>query len=173
MSQTILFLDIDGVLNHRHTVRVPGMPFTCDPVNVRCLNTLIAQSGAGIIITSDWRRWLAWEDLCAVLGAFGVCGPFIGRTPVVLQDYPLSPRPPRGHEVDVWLQQQRFTAPYLILDDRGDLEPHLHRLIQTHPDTGLMEEHIERAMRLLSGATEPLVETKSSSLWQNVRDEEL
>lgn len=173
MSQTILFLDIDGVLNNHETLRVSGTPFICDPSNVRCLNRLIAQTGAGIVITSDWRRWLLWEDLCAVLRDFGVCGDFIGRTPVVLHDYPLSPRPPRGHEVAAWLRQQRFTGPYLILDDRGDLEPHLHRLIQTHPDTGLMDEHVARAMRLLAGAAQPQVKTTATALWRDVRDDEL
>lgn len=173
MSRGIVFLDIDGVLNHRHTVRVPRMPFTCDPANVRCLNTLIAQTGAGIVITSDWRRWLPWGDLCTVLTDFGVCGDFLGRTPVVLQDDPLGPRPPRGHEVDSWLQQRRSTDPYIILDDRGDLEPHLPRLIQTHPDTGLMEEHIGRAMRMFDGAANEPVETLEATMWQNVEDEEL
>lgn len=173
MSQTILFLDIDGVLNHRRTQPVPDRPFSCDPENVRCLNALIAETGASIVITSDWRRLLPWEELCAVLNSFGIRGTFIGRTPLVSNDDPLSPRPPRGHEVDAWQRQQRFTGPYLILDDRGDLEPHLHRLIQTDPDFGLMDKHIDLAIQLLTAAPNSGAKTTEAAPGPEVQDDEL
>lgn len=54
-----------------------------------------------------------------------------------------------------------------------NLDPHLHHLIQTHPDTGLLEEHIERAMRMLNTPPDTLMQKTESTLWQSVRDEEL
>jgi len=172
LPSAIVFLDIDGVLNNASWEGM-DVPFSCDPVNVRCLNELLADTGAQVVIISEWRRLISWARLCEILERFGVCAAFYSKTPVIERDGPHDLRPPRGYEVDAWLRQHQFEGTYVILDDRGDHQPHLHRLIQTDPRHGLIEEHIERAMRLLSGETVEPVQSTKSALWQNVRDEEL
>lgn len=150
MTHKIIFLDIDGVLN-RSTSPMAGRYFPCEPENVACLNRLLAVTGAGLVITSDWRRLMSWDTLCAVLTRRGVCGDFVGKTPSLDRDGPFGRRPVRGHEVDAWIREERFEGEFVILDDRGDLEPHGHRLVRTLPEFGLVEADVERAVGLFGG----------------------
>lgn len=165
LPSAIVFLDIDGVLNNASWEGM-DVPFSCDPVNVRCLNELLADTGAQVVIISEWRRLISWARLCEILERFGVCAAFYSKTPVIERDGPHDLRPPRGYEVDAWLRHHAFEGAYVILDDRGDHQPHLHRLIQTDPCHGLTADHLHRAKEML-------LETPPSSPWDGVRDEEL
>lgn len=51
----VLFLDIDGVLNHR-AVFVPGDVAPICPVALARLKALIERTGATIVVSSTWRR---------------------------------------------------------------------------------------------------------------------
>lgn len=169
MSRRIIFLDIDGVLNHWSSPPAPRY-FPCEPTNVACLNTLIASTGAGIVVSSDWRNIMSWERLCTILVRRGVCGEFVGKTPSLDREGPFGRRPVRGHEVDLWLKEERFEGEFVILDDRGDLEPHGHRLVRTNPEVGLVEKDVERAVGMLMGTAG---EKSDRGDWESVRDEEL
>ncbi|HRX55155.1 MAG TPA: hypothetical protein P5016_11615, partial [Verrucomicrobiales bacterium] len=69
--------------------------------------------------------------------------------------------------------EERFEGEFVILDDRGDLEPHGHRLVRTDPEVGLVEADVQRAMQLLGGATDERNNVVDSPLLQNVRDDDL
>ena len=172
MSRRIIFLDIDGVLNHWSSPPAP-LYFPCDPANVACFNRLVATAEAGIVVSSDWRNIMSWERLCTILVQHGVSGEFVGKTPSLDREGPFDRRPIRGHEVDLWLKEERFEGEFVILDDRGDLEPHGHRLVRTDPEVGLVEADVQRAMQLLGGATDERNNVVDSPLLQNVRDDDL
>ena len=168
MPRRIIFLDIDGVLNRWSTPPAPRY-FPCEPANVACLNRLLDLTGAGIVVSSDWRNVLGWDALCAALVRRGVCGEFVGKTPSLDREGPFGRRPVRGHEIDLWLREERFEGEFVILDDRGDLEPHLHRLVRTSGEVGLVEADVERAVGMFGGT----VGEKSERWdWGSVRDEE-
>ncbi len=145
----ILFLDFDGVLNHRRWLQEHG-EFSFDPSNVAQVNEIVTVTGAEIVVSSDWRLHLRWEYLCGRLADAGLAKRPLDRTPLVEREGPFGPRISRGHEVDAWLQMRRFTGNFVILDDRGDMEPHLDRLVQTDPAFGLTEADARRAVDALT-----------------------
>ena len=107
------------------------------------------------MVSSDWRRWTSWSDLCTRLFTAGVEAEFLGATPVVERDTPHGELPRRGREIDAWLTEANYAGTYVILDDRGDMEPHMHRLVQTRYDFGLTDKEVSRAVALMEGRSLP------------------
>lgn len=83
----IVFLDIDGVINRSRTnhhvvpTRNEPLPIPVDPACVACLNRLIKETGAKIVISSSWRKYARWQDLGPALVRHGLVGEVIGETP--------------------------------------------------------------------------------------------
>jgi hypothetical protein len=85
----IIFLDIDGVLNHPGTY-CEGAPWRREagellpvPVAPECmarLNRLVAETGARIVISSSWRLFARWQDLGPALVRHGLVGEVVGET---------------------------------------------------------------------------------------------
>lgn len=166
----IVFLDIDGVLNSRDWVaRRPSVmrtsdhhellqPGSClaqaeehfDPVALARLNKLIEVSHAKIVISSSWRKLYALPMLDRMLRHRGLQGQIIiGCTPNLRHTQEIHHR---GREIDAWLQllgTRHYPDAFVILDDDSDMEPHMHRLVQTDPEVGLTEADVERALVML------------------------
>jgi hypothetical protein len=128
----IIFLDIDGVLNHeafygqRHDNLKKGIkikhPYSeIDPACVEKLNVLCGETGAKVVISSTWRH--SGLDYCRdVLEFHGFKGEIIDITPS-------SPTRFRGLEILDWIKTNKeligepyynFTE-YVILDDDSDM----------------------------------------------------
>lgn len=159
-----LFLDIDGVLNSMRTrgvwVRAPGHDGSMrtmrgligiDPENVRHLNTLVAQSGATVILSSSWRLMFGVETTLGNLQGAGYAHDLAGATPQTSGSR--GPGICRGDDIRAWLDEHGATAAEaVILDDCDDMGELLPRLVRTPVETGLTEEHVEQAMKLWGGA---------------------
>lgn len=161
----ILFLDIDGVLNNEGWSERIGV-LSCDPDNVAFLNFILAETGAELVVSSDWRKWMGWDELCERLTGAGVEGVIRDCTPVIEADHPSEVHFHRGREVDAWLTASGYDGRFVILDDRGDLEPHLGVLVRTNPLRGLSAEEAKRAVEIL-GARE------KNDLFSGIDDAEL
>ena len=176
----VIFLDIDGVLNseahlrrldeqHRqlgHTDPArPKHETTCECYRlerqiardaVARLNRLVAETEAKIVVSSSWRKLLDPPELHRVLEMHGLVAEIIGETP----DGPSDPemlatfghigRIFRGHEIDLWLKRHPEVTRFVILDDSSDMEMHKNRLVQTDCEEGLLDEHVDLAIRLMS-----------------------
>jgi hypothetical protein len=145
VSERIVFLDIDGVLNNRRS-RLGGI----DPVHVEHLNTLVARTGAKVVISSTWRmagRTAVAEDLATA----GFRGKVIGVTPdLTRRAQGLWTAPERGTEIQEWLRQpSRTPHTIVILDDEADMGSLLPFLVQTDPLDGLTAQDVERAAAIL------------------------
>jgi len=149
----VLFLDIDGVLNSKpyFIERGPGWMIDreqaddIDPAAVRLLNTLIARTGAAIVISSTWR-YFGQQAVTEMLKARGLEGAVIGVTP-------RSEHGVRGREIQQWLANA--DAPiesFVILDDDSDMEHLMPRLVRTSFERGLLPADVERAVALFEGA---------------------
>ena len=146
--ESIVFLDIDGVLNNDDWLARNGQ-LSCDPENIASLNGILAETGAEIVVSSDWRKWMSWTELCDRLLGSGLEGIIRDRTPVI-DAAPLSGETPhRGREVTAWLQATGFKGSFVILDDRSDLEPHLPFLIRTGTVHGLTDHEAQLAIEIL------------------------
>lgn len=130
----IVFLDIDGVLNHEHfykekhgkrseesTINYPYSEI--DPKSVERLNILCKETGAKVVISSTWRR--SGLEYCKdVLEFHGFTGDIIDITPSGRGEMTL-----RGNEILQWVKDNQellgesyynFTE-YVILDDDSDM----------------------------------------------------
>jgi hypothetical protein len=154
----VLFLDIDGVLNStdflqrkaaRNGGRVIGTDHI-DPDAVSRLNTIIAMTDCKVVVSSVWRFNKTPDELYLHLRKHGFVGEVIGSTPQnAKKGYE------RGHEIQEWLDTvgQQFEEPvecFVILDDDSDMVHLLHRLVKTKFANGLQDEHVAKAIALLS-----------------------
>lgn len=129
----IIFLDIDGVLNHerfykerfakRYEEGAIAYPYSeIDPESVQNLNQLIKDSDAKVVLSSTWRH-SGLEYCLDVLKFHGFEGEIIDVTPDLRSNDCL-----RGNEILKWMKDNKnligdyynFTE-YVILDDDSDM----------------------------------------------------
>ena len=157
----VLFLDIDGVLNHEHLYRArkasgeqwPRHEQWIDRACVVRLNRVVAATGARVVISSSWRCYLGGhEPVAAVLRECGFAGDVIDATP------DLSGRPEgalihrsvdRWDEIEAWLLAHPEVSRYVILDDCAMNAPH-DVFVRTDIEDGLTDADVDRAVRVLS-----------------------
>lgn len=146
----VIFLDVDGVLNNgKHWFQCRLSDERIDnsricPLAVERLRRLVAQTGARVVLSSAWRLSAEHrEAVRRVLAEIGIR--FYGITP----DFSFRPR---GHEIGQWLREHPEVTSYVILDDNDDMDTVQDRLVQTDFNTGLLDEHVERATALLAAA---------------------
>lgn len=156
-ASPILFLDIDGVLNHPGSYMKYGEAQQRDPdVNAagridnqskhvellfdpRCvgvLNAITNVTGAELVLSSSWRMWY-WDrraDFRGLLRRVGVFAPVIDFTPRRgaggIQ---------RGDEIVTWLRAQRIQRHIAVVDDDSDMDAVRPWFVQTNGATGLLE----------------------------------
>lgn len=127
----IIFLDIDGVLNHelwatermyRNRVEDDSdyeyYRNFFDPKSIAFLNLITEKTGAKIVVSSSWRRSRTVEELRELLKLMGVTGEVFSKTPhlhfeeqsftlkngeEVVYDYSV----PRGCEIKAWMEMNK------------------------------------------------------------------
>lgn len=138
----IIFLDIDGVLNHQiwfekvQHLRADRQSkedyrFYFDPFAVGLLNDLTDATGAKIVVSSSWRLGRTVEELKKILKENGVTGEVIDKTPhLSFEDYAnYSYSVPRGCEIKAWMELNKEKLGesigkyrnYVIFDDDSDM----------------------------------------------------
>jgi hypothetical protein len=168
-----LFLDVDGVLNSeafllkidaRHR-QLGHIAHDCgcfhhdqqiDREAVARVNRIVLKTSAKIVISSSWRKLYDPSELQRVLVERGLLAEIIGETPdghkdpemIVVHGHP--ERMERGYEIDLWLRRHPEVERWVILDDGGDMAMHKNRLVQTDCEEGLLDEHVELAIRVLA-----------------------
>ncbi len=146
----IIFLDVDGVLNHRGSF-APGMPGGSRRIAPECvteLNRIVESTGADIVVSSTWRQD---PDYIRVLRAAGVKGRILGKTVHGIRgiDGNFLVGTCRGDEIQEWLAANEPDA-FVILDDDSDMAHLMPSLVHTSFDTGLTREHADDAIARLS-----------------------
>lgn len=157
MSDKVLFLDFDGVLNSTESIvekriRSRGV-MGIDPYHVAKLQRVVDETGAVIVVSSTWRKFHSVGALGRLLRRAGFRGSrIVGVTP------DLSRRPKmslyiaveRGYEIDAWLKRHRAIEHFAIVDDDSDAGVvHPHQFVKTSFDRGLQDEHAEKLITIL------------------------
>ena len=166
----VVFLDVDGVINsypYRKANRawyardapealLRIAEIGIDSALVERLNRVVdAYDDVVFVLSSAWRITTAIDDMQIMLEHRGFRGRLIDATPTCAQMSAVEKMPRgRGDEIDYWLRVRapRANLPiyaFAILDDRADMEPHMHALVQTDDDRGLTDEDVERVIALL------------------------
>ena len=148
----VVFLDMDGVMGAgRVWAQNAAKRWTCpagwvDPAMVARLNRLVRRTGARVVVSSSWRKYLGADGVAAVLAACGFAGEVLGATPVLPGDPPSW----RGREIDRWLMAHPRVRDWVVLDDLA-VSVDLGRLVRTDPRHGLTDDDVARAVAILGG----------------------
>lgn len=175
----IIFLDIDGVLNHELwykseecinlNAKINAIADEDDankqyelaqfcPDSVELLNRLIEDTNAVIVVSSSWRKGRTVEQLQELFAEVGIKGEVIGKTPELTfaeNEYDYSV--PRGCEIKAWLEGNKgilnnkiSRAKYVILDDDSDmLYWQRTKYVQVDNYCGLTKNSIFKAKHIL------------------------
>jgi len=126
----LIFLDIDGVLNHhlyymekKQYLRKAevGYPMCdIDESKVALVNRIVAETGSKVVISSSWRILYSLFELKHIFGTMGFVGDIIGVTPIGDSNVFV----PRGAEILTFMRENGYTLEdtnYIILDDDSDV----------------------------------------------------
>jgi hypothetical protein len=140
----IVFLDFDGVLNSERSVQLHGTRCRFAKENVTALNEVLQQTGARLVITSNWREGVMLDEMVGFLERDGVLPRHVvGKTKCLKKE--------RGLEIDAWLQSVPYAvSSFVILDDRDDMAMHRERLVKVNPQVGLSMTQARLAIELLA-----------------------
>lgn len=142
---TILFVDIDGVLNTRSHLRRQmlqnGFCTKMDwcPSAINNLRRLCEMVDGHIVVSSSWRHDHTLEQLREIFCNNGLDDQrVIGVTPSAAEQTG-SENYCRGHEIAAWLREHPAEN-YVILDDDATMLSHqMERLIRTGIENGFAE----------------------------------
>ena len=157
----ILFLDIDGVLNPQWWERKKpsdkyGVPF--DPKTVACLEKIIVETGANIVISSSWKN-MGLSVVQDMWRERGLPGKVMDITPDYFNESLLCSELnnddalyERGCEIKGWLFLHKDEiSQYIIVDDMDDILPEQQqRFVHIDPNTGMSEDDAEKAIAILN-----------------------
>lgn len=151
-SKKVLFLDIDGVLNH-HRSFSKGVHIDNECV-ILLDKVLKAVPELDIVVSSVWRHH-GVEKIQFLLKSTGARHAVrrVGNCEFQNRVVDVTGRlnDIRGKEIQQWLDHHPEVERFVILDDDSDmLESQMPWLVQTDTDTGLMEHHIEKILELLN-----------------------
>ena len=153
----IIFLDIDGVLNSRHTEETfMGTPFVADE-KILLLKEILDQTDAKIVLSSSWRKGWQLKDAGVTSGLdiwlFDTLKEKLAEYKIELMSY-TEDLGHRGFEISRWLKNHtdEQIESYIVMDDAPSeaLEPHSKRLVQTSMSEGLTHSEVEEAITLLN-----------------------
>ena len=150
----VIFLDIDGVL----TTEITKWSYF-DLICVERLKKILDATDAKLVLSSSWRLGFQdWRDKKKVCGKDVI--PVLRE---LLQDNgiegnllvdktPLDAfvNKSRGQEIQDYLALNREVTSFVILDDDNDMEPHINKLVRTSWGDGLLDEHVEQAIKILN-----------------------
>ena len=114
---SIIFLDLDGVLNDEDASG------EIDPVMAQHLENILQATGAGIVLSTGWRRDYRKKRLFAQsIPSFSQR--YVGDTPDLGAESSFwsgDGQVNRWDEIESWLADSGFTGRYAVLDDRADM----------------------------------------------------
>ncbi len=142
----VIFLDVDGVLNYADCWFRPENKnkgkFIWDDDCIKRVNRIVKETGAKIVLSSDWRLYDEYYD--AVLNKMNIEGEIIDVTPSLMN---LA----RGIEIQAWLDEHPEVTNFVILDDRDDMAHLMHKLVQTSFEIdGLTDKLAVQAIEMLN-----------------------
>lgn len=144
----LLFLDVDGVLNHLKSDDL------C-PVALGLLGEVVGRTSCEIVLSSTWRLYPeSCERLEAAFLNHGI-PKWVGSTPYIRYDgsKPHLRVQPRNDEIKAWLLENlKGSARVMVVDDERDaeiqdrIEGVVSEFVRTDYDNGFTREHASRVI---------------------------
>jgi hypothetical protein len=151
---SVVFLDIDGVLNRRSTtekLRIPSRPHPVVGIDhklVHKFNRILQAVNPAIVISSSWRNRATTLQAILESKIDGIQQRYLGITPNLSGD---NDSLDRGNEIEIWLSENQWDKPYAVLDDASAdaMEAVLSSTFKTHLYIGLTDEIVEQVIQHL------------------------
>ena len=149
IPRPVLFLDFDGVLGAgRVWAQNESRRWTCpagwlDPVLIARLNRLVRHTGAVVVLSTSWRKYLGAESAAGVLRACGFTGEVVGATEVMGEGVEQ-----RHREIERWLREHPGVTRWVAVDD-CELALPPERFVRTHAVHGLTDDDCDRVAAIL------------------------
>lgn len=145
----VLFADFDGVV--ARSVYGARAEERLVPEQVRRLDTIVARSGALVVVSSSWREVASPEMLTGWLGGAGFSGRVYDVTPIHAPCGSGFADPTiRTKEIEAWLAAQAVPpARYVVLDDVRVHGRVGRNLVLTNERVGLTDADVARALAIL------------------------
>lgn len=154
----VIFLDIDGVLVTRNSIKYQHLNFPDDnsiqfgKKSVKNLNKLIRLTKAKIVISSTWRLFHSLEELQDIFKNQSVKGNIISTTSV--ERATIEEDIPRGQKIADWLEINTGVKQYVIIDDdvQADcIQFHPYNCVETSYKRGFApEDRFNEALAILN-----------------------
>ncbi len=154
----VIFLDIDGVLVTRNSIKYQYLNFPNDTdiqfgkKAVKNLNKLIRLTKARIVISSTWRLFHSLEELQNIFKKQDIKGEIISTTSV--EKATIEEDIPRGQKIADWLEQHPEIKQYVIIDDdvQADcIQFHPYNCVETSYKRGFApEDKFNEALAILN-----------------------
>lgn len=165
----IIFLDIDGVVNHRHCNASCGVYRGIERKCVRNLAKIVHETGAAIVLSSTWRHdWIpdhAYREHIDI-NTQAYAGKYLRNNLWKKGKLVAEDRTPdlgfrgmkRDDEILTYLKEHPHIKEYVILDDEPFLfnmekETISQHVVFTNDSTGLTEIEANLAIKILNGET--------------------
>ena len=160
---TIIFLDVDGVLNNQKFLNgtkddIYTDDFTdrdvidkqLDPENVKNLNKIISVSQCNVVLSSSWRKFISLKDFTWGLVKHGMkkefAKNFISKTPITGK---------REEEINEWIKASKEKIDkYVVIDDSRDKNDNLKgfdgKWVKINPKKGLTLKKADKVINILT-----------------------
>lgn len=153
----VIFLDFDGVMTsvlYNNKLACLGFPEYDEygvlfaPDCVSNLRRIVEETGAEIVVTSDWKHRMSYKEMLAMWKKRGLPGFVTDMVPICYRH--------RGDEIDRWLKDSKLCCPYVIIDGlpmtnfNNHQIPHLFRVDKF---IGLDETIADKVVEHLNNAT--------------------
>ena len=157
MAEPIVFLDVDGLLNHRGAFLPSIGPDPLCPKAIDRSLRLIADTGTQVVLSSTWR--LSGPDTkhmqklrnAGVMNSAHKDWRTIDLPSTFQSGVIIDHGPRRGREIADWLSRHPEHGNFAIIDDDSDMLPEqMPRFVQTSFDTGLLDEHCDKVRVILN-----------------------
>jgi hypothetical protein len=148
----VIFLDVDGVLNNCHTrTRTSDGWCFVDNGLVARLKKLLDLSGARLVLSSTWREGWNQEDESLNDVFFNELRDKFREFGIEIFDRTGEMCEHRWQSIKEYMERPREDPieHYVIIDDWDDMGEYISHLVWTNPSTGLTDDDVEVALRIL------------------------
>ena len=167
MFETVIFLDVDGVLNcetsKSYVTTEDGQTLTgIDKDKVKRLASIVMATGADIVLSSSWKNgWYTSDGFLFSSTTLSNHAKYLRnhlykKGKLFIRDKTPSSYRGRGYEILFWLKTHPETKAWVVLDDEEwhdfyEYDEIMRHWVKTDFDVGLTDDDATAAIQILKG----------------------
>lgn len=154
MSMSVIFLDVDGVLNSDHSTSQCLDVIGIDDDKVKRLGKIVSATGAVIVLVSSWKETWSASDKEGQDEYANYLDNKLRRQKLKVFGKTFDRGVNRGHGILQWYSHKNVNK-YIVIDDEIFPDYSVYgiknHLVLTDPEVGLTDEDVDKAIEMLMG----------------------